>query len=702
MRRGHWRILGGCIAAGAALAGVFFAGYLTLRGAVTAQILSAAPVLEAAAVVVVLTGGAATAAAWVARRRCQRAVDELALRIAALRDNPSPNALERHFSADTSGLALDAVRRPLTGLLNSYLQALRDLVQIQEAHDQLRAYQERAGVEKGYSFSFVQRHVDFSRSSERLVARLAPNLHWMAATPALQRFLGRTMPELSARPFLEVVHPEDAAPLVRTLHDALHDGEGHNITFRVLVPPPLGKEAGPGTDSRLAVHERHLQMDILTRYTNEGVPLHLRCHLLDISDKVRTERELQARSQALAEANDRLRRINSDLERLKEGYRDLYHHAPVMYFNLDPHGRFATCNETMMRALGYNREDLIGRPYTCILAPPSQALFLDNPAAYRQPNEIEAQWVKKDGSVIDVWIRTTPVQDAQDQFVRSRSAAQDVTERNRLLHALIAKGGELELANEQLRRTNQELDQFTYVVSHDLKEPLRTLEAFSTFLAADYGSQLGPDGQDFINHLVEASRRLGALISDLLLLSQVGRVISTPRPVDLRQAFATVVRDLRDLIQRREATVCLDASLDNCPLIAGDPQRLTELLSNLIGNGLKYNTSPRPQVVVGYLQPDAGEPESQFETLFVRDNGIGIDPQYHEQIFGMFRRLHHRADYEGTGAGLAICKKIIEAHAGRLWVESQLGCGATFFFTLPRALQAGLRPEAEPAPSAGL
>jgi light-regulated signal transduction histidine kinase (bacteriophytochrome) len=295
------------------------------------------------------------------------------------------------------------------------------------------------------------------------------------------------------------------------------------------------------------------------------------------------------------------------------------------------------------------------------------------------------------------------VQDAQGRFVRSRSAAQDVTERNRLLGALLAKGRELEQANEQLRRTNQELDQFTYVVSHDLKEPLRTLEAFSSFLAQDYGDRLGPEGRGFIDHLVEASRRLAALISDLLLLSQVGRVINTPRPVDLRAAFATVVRDLHDLIQRREATVCLDASMDDCPPVVGDPQRLMELLANLIGNGLKYNTSPRPQVVVG-LRPAEGD--GRLVHFFVRDNGIGIDPQYHEQVFGMFRRLHHRDEYEGTGAGLAICKKIVEAHGGRIGVESRPGCGATFLFALPRAPAAGVLvvnggPAPEPARSPG-
>jgi signal transduction histidine kinase len=149
--------------------------------------------------------------------------------------------------------------------------------------------------------------------------------------------------------------------------------------------------------------------------------------------------------------------------------------------------------------------------------------------------------------------------------------------------------------------------------------------------------------------------------------------------------FQTIVADLADLIQRRGAVVRAEQPL---PTVTGDPERVTQLLSNLVGNGLKYNRSSSPEVVVGVVaepaaKSDNGDPAG-FVTVYVRDNGIGIEPQYHEQIFRLFRRLHRREDYEGTGAGLAICKKIVEAHGGRIWVESQGGQGAVFYFTLPR------------------
>jgi len=165
----------------------------------------------------------------------------------------------------------------------------------------------------------------------------------------------------------------------------------------------------------------------------------------------------------------------------------------------------------------------------------------------------------------------------------------------------------------------------------------------------------------------------------LLALSQAGRSTRAPRPFNLIEAVATVRRDLADLIQRKEAVVLTEGSL---PHVVGDPQLITQLLTNLVANGLKYNQSPAPQVVVGQADDDPG---TGHAVIYVRDNGIGIAPENHENVFGLFRRLHGADRYEGTGAGLAICKKIVEAHGGRIWVESRLGEGATFYCTLPKA-----------------
>ncbi len=641
------------------------------------------------------------------RRYHRQSLRVLAEAIDALRENPTPNALhilDRRTREEDEELGPVVAR--LDAVADRYRKVLGALVQVREKQERGRgnplADPERHGPATARYVGGASRH--------RMVGRLAPNMHWIAATPPLQQFLGSKLKHLIARSFLEFVHPADAKNLKHTLREALKDGEGHNITFRILVPdhssavrnkvpefaaaPSSGRLAGGrnGSSSALSAppNERHLQMDVMTCYTDLGAPLHLRCHILDITERVLTEQKLSRRTAELTKANDRLREINADIQRLKESYRDLYHHAPVLYFSLDVWGQFVAFNETMLRTLGYARETLMGQPYTCLLTPASNAAFLNNPTALQQPGEIEAQWIKQDGTVIDMLIDTTTVKDAAGQFVRSRSVARDVTERRRLTTALQTKNGEL-------LRINQELAEFTYVVSHDLKEPLRTLQAFSNFLAADYGDKLDAEGHEYISHLIQASRRLGSLIDDLLTLSRAGRVINTPRAFNWDDTIGNVLGDLHDLIQRTGAEVRVEGLL---PAVHGDPERIGQLLTNLVGNGLKYNKSDPPIVTIG-TRPESYTASSsdsrlamtaEFVTLFVRDNGVGIDPQYHEQIFRIFRRLHRRDEVEGTGAGLAICKKVVEAHGGRLWVESQPGKGATFYFTLPRLLAAPKRP----------
>jgi PAS domain S-box-containing protein len=350
-----------------------------------------------------------------------------------------------------------------------------------------------------------------------------------------------------------------------------------------------------------------------------------------------------------------------------------------------------------LRVFGYARKELIGRPYTVLLEPAVRATYEADPAAMQRPGETETRWVKHDGSVIDVWIGTTTIKDMNGAFYRSRSVARDVTERNQLANALRSTADEVGRANDRLRKINQELEDFTYVVSHDLKEPLRTLEAFSTFLARDYGNVLAGEGQEFLKHLIEASRRLRDLIDGLLALSRAGRVIGAPRAFSWEDVLEIVQGDLSDLVHRRQATLRVEEPL---PAAAGDPERVVQLLTNLVSNGLKYNTNEHPEVVVG----SAGLREDGLITYYVRDNGIGIDPQYHSHVFRIFRRLHRREEIEGTGAGLAICKKIVEAHGGKIWIESTAGSGATFYFTLPRLrtvtagpVPAAAAPRARPA-----
>ncbi len=375
----------------------------------------------------------------------------------------------------------------------------------------------------------------------------------------------------------------------------------------------------------------------------------------------------------------RLSRITGILSRLKESYRELYHNAPVMYFRLDVNGRLIAFNDTLMRTLGRRREELSGQSYTDLLEPvPGRAVDVPLGQPPFEEGQVETRWRTTTGAVLDVWIRTVADRDTEGNVVRYRSAAIDLTERNRLAHELRARGDELERTNQRLVAINAELEAFTYVVSHDLKEPLRTLQTYSKRLHDDFAAQLGTDGFEYIYHLNKAIDRLWVMIDELLKLSQVGRATRRLQPFDLMEAVATRPEKpgRSDPAQGRNRP---DAGL----LAARRRRsgRITQLLTNLIANGLKYNQSAQPQVVIAASQRHG--PDGVEVLVSVCDNGIGIDPAFHTKIFGMFRRLHRADEYEGTGAGLAICQRIVEAHGGRIWVESQPGQGATFFFTLP-------------------
>jgi two-component system, chemotaxis family, CheB/CheR fusion protein len=246
-------------------------------------------------------------------------------------------------------------------------------------------------------------------------------------------------------------------------------------------------------------------------------------------------------------------------------------------------------------------------------------------------------------------------------------AVEDITER---------KQAEEDLRNlkDALEKRVAELDAFAYSVSHDLKEPLRAVEAFGRFVLEDYGDRLDDQGQEYLKRLAAASVRMQRLIDDLLTLTRASRH-SRPDRVDVGRLVREVAEWMRPQIEGQSATVEVEGGL---PEVAADSTQVEQIFRNLIGNGLKFNQSGRPLVKVGFKGK-----EGRMGIFYVRDNGIGIEPQYHERIFGMFQRLHRREEYDGTGAGLAIVKRVVEYLGGRIWVESEVGAGATFFVALP-------------------
>ncbi len=248
------------------------------------------------------------------------------------------------------------------------------------------------------------------------------------------------------------------------------------------------------------------------------------------------------------------------------------------------------------------------------------------------------------------------------------------SERNRRLsEQLAARNRELQAASEQLTRSNDDLGMFAYAASHDLQEPLRAVAGFVQLLEKRYQPVLDERGRQYIAMSVEATHRMQALIHGLLDYSRVTTRGKPLQPTATGNALDVALSNLHVAVAESQATV----TRDTLPTVAADELQLTQLFQNLIGNALKFRGAAPPQIHVG-----AQRQNSHWE-FSVRDNGIGIAPEYAERVFVIFQRLHTRQEYPGTGLGLALCKKIVERHGGRIWVESQPGAGATFRFTIP-------------------
>jgi len=361
---------------------------------------------------------------------------------------------------------------------------------------------------------------------------------------------------------------------------------------------------------------------------------------------------------------------NAALNESEVRYRVLVDSAP---FGISVHqqGRLVFVNPAAVAMLGATAaSELLGRPIMHFIHPDSSQSVRERVQAILDRGENATpqlqKFVRVDGSVIDVEVQGTAVTFQGAPAVQN--SFQNVTERRQAQQAL-------EAANQELARSNAELEQFAYVASHDLIEPLRSVSSSVQLLQKRYQGQLDARADEFIAHAVGGSVRMKALIDGLLLLSRVNaspRVLAT---IDSAAALQVACASLATAIAESAAQITHDA----LPSVVADPVQLAQLLQNLIGNAIKFRGDQPAVVNVGARREGAGW------LFWVADQGIGIEPQYCSRIFELFKRLHTRDEYAGTGIGLAICKKIVERHGGRIWVESQpaLAPGATFYFTLP-------------------
>jgi light-regulated signal transduction histidine kinase (bacteriophytochrome) len=233
---------------------------------------------------------------------------------------------------------------------------------------------------------------------------------------------------------------------------------------------------------------------------------------------------------------------------------------------------------------------------------------------------------------------------------------------------------EVKQTMEKLKQSNQELEQFAYVASHDLQEPLRMVASYVQLLERRYKGKLDADADEFIGYAVDGANRMRGLIDDLLTYSRVSRLGKPFAPVDVESTLDIVLLNLQESIAENGAVV----THDTLPTVVADGGQLVQLFQNLIGNAIKFHGEESPHV---HISARVEETEYLFS---VKDNGIGIAPEYHDRLFKIFQRLHTREEYPGSGIGLAVCKRIVERHGGRIWIESKVGKGSTIYFTLSK------------------
>ena len=356
------------------------------------------------------------------------------------------------------------------------------------------------------------------------------------------------------------------------------------------------------------------------------------------------------------------------LQESESKYRQIVELAEEGIWVIDSNARTTYVNQAMARMLGYEELEMFGRSLFDFMEAGEKQKALDNVERRKQGigEKHEFKFKTKDGKDIWTYMSTNPVMDEKGNLLSCCALVYNITDRKKSDQQMLQ-------LTEDLKRSNQELEQFAYVASHDLQEPLRAVTSYTQLLAQRYQGNLDAKADKYINHIVDGATRMQQLINDLLAYSRLGTQGKKFELADCNAAVQQSLRNLQIAIAEKKAVI----ACDEMPTVMADESQLVQLFQNLIANSIKFCRQDIPLI-------DIAARRRENEWLFyVRDNGIGIDPEYADRIFIIFGRLHGRREYPGTGIGLAMCKRIVERHGGRIWVESQEGKGATFCFTIP-------------------
>jgi len=521
------------------------------------------------------------------------------------------------------------------------------------------------------------------------IANTSPALLWMSDldkrcvwfNDVWLNFTGKSLQEQLGDGWVKCVHPDDAEKCLSTYFDAFERRETFEMEYR------LRRYDG---EYRWIIDKGNPIFDL----NNNFIGYLGSC--IDITERKKAEEEIKIlnselesrikiRTKELEELNLKLQnqieeriQIENEIRKYANEVNDLYNNAPCGYHSLNKEGLIVRINDTELKWIGYSREEVVNKiHFVDILSEESKKVFDKNFTEFLNRgwvNNLEFDVVKKDGSILPVIVNATALRDDDGNIIMTRSTMFDITEIKNAREKIESLNKNLEKRAKDLEIAYKELEAFSYSVSHDLKAPLRAIEAYTKMILEDYSDKLDAEGLRFLDAICENTQRMNNLIVSILSLAKVSKTKLNMALVDMTSLVTKVFYELTDDKKRDKITF----KVNNLHKTFADPVLIRQVWVNLISNALKFTKNKdNPVIEIGsYLTGNS-------IVYYVKDNGVGFDNEYAHRLFVSFQRLHNQNEYEGSGIGLAIVERIILHHHGKVWAEGKVNNGATFYFELP-------------------